>query len=163
MSIVRSIRCKIEPDPKQEIRFRQFSGVCRMIYNLALEQREIWGRSHRINFASQCRELTRLRLENDWVKDVFIACEQQALRDLERAFVNFYSGRAFYPKPHKRGVNDNFRFPGREIEIRRLNSDWSSVRLPKIGWVKFRNARVVQGIVTVRLSESGTVSIRDYR
>ena len=32
-------------------------------------------------------------------------------------------------------MDDAFRFPGREVEARRLNAKWSAVRLPKIGCV----------------------------
>lgn len=55
------------------------------------------------------------------------------------------SGRTTFPHPRKRGVNDSFRFPGWEIEIKRLNGKWSAVQLPKIGWVEFRAPRPMQG------------------
>lgn len=125
--------------------FRQFAGVCRLVYNLALEQRETWGRRHRLNYVSQAADLTRLRAEFDWVRAVYVSCQQQALRDLDRAFQNFFAGRAGFPRPRKRGFNDNFRIPGREIATKRLNAKWSAIRLPKIGWVKFRDTRPLRG------------------
>jgi putative transposase len=42
--------------------------------------------------------------------------------------------------------------------VKRLNGKWSAVRLPKIGWVKFRDTRPMRGDlrnVTVRLDASG--------
>ena len=50
-------------------------------------------------------------------------------------------------RPKRKGANDAFRFQGREIKIARLNGKWSSVRLPKIGWVKFRRSREIPGKV----------------
>jgi putative transposase len=41
--ILRGFRYKLDPTPQQEALFRQFAGVWRLIYNLALEQR----RDHR--------------------------------------------------------------------------------------------------------------------
>src|SRR5215207_1836532 len=145
--IARGFRFKLCPTAEQDALFRQFAGVCRLVYNLALEQRATWGRRHRLGYVQQAAELTRLRAEFDWIRAVYVSCEQQALRDLDRAFVNFFAGRARYPTPRKKGVNDTFRFPGREVETRRLNAKWSAVRLPKIGWVKFRDTRPIRGAV----------------
>ena len=158
MTIVRGFRYRLDPLPEQEHLLRQFAGVCRLVYNLGLEQRATWGRRHRIGFASQCVDLTRLRAEFDWVRAVYVSCQQQALRDLDRAFQNFFAGRASFPRPRKRGVNDSLRFPGREIEIKRLNARWSAVRLPKIGWVKFRDTQPTRGSMknaTVSLDADG--------
>jgi putative transposase len=80
------------------------------------------------------------------------------LRDLDKAFVNFFAGHAKYPTPRKRGVNDSFRFQGREVTVERLNAKWSRVRLPKIGWVKFRDTRPMRGVcknATVSLDALG--------
>ena len=42
--ILRGFRYKLAPTPEQERAFRQFAGVCRLLYNLALEQqRDHWG------------------------------------------------------------------------------------------------------------------------
>ena len=145
--IARGFRFKLCPTAEQEALFRHFAGVCRLVYNLALEQRATWGRTHRLGYVQQAAELTRLRAEYDWIRAVYVSCQQQALRDLDQAFANFFSGRVRYPTPRKKGVNDTFRFPGREVETRSLNGKWSAVRLPKIGWVKFRDTRGIRGDV----------------
>ncbi len=158
MGSVRGYRYKLEPLPEQEELFRQFAGVCRLVYNLALEQRETWGRKHWLSNAQQCRELTALRADFDWISAVYVTCQQQALRDLDRAFSNFFSGRASFPRPRRKGQNDTFRYLGREVSTRRLNAKWSVVRLPKIGWVKFRDTRPIKGVVknvTVSLGPDG--------
>jgi putative transposase len=145
--IARGYRFKLGPTAEQDALFRQCAGVCRLVYNLALEQRATWGRRHRLGYVQQAADLTRLRAEFDWIRAVSVSCQQQALRDLDRAFVNFSAGRARYPTPRKKGVNDTFRCPGREVETCRLNAKWSAVRLPKIGWVKFRDTRPIRGAV----------------
>lgn len=161
--INRGFKFKLNPTHGQENQFRQFSGVCRLVYNLALEQRRDWWRHFRsitgqqLNYAAQCRELTKLRAEFDWVAAVSQTCQQQALRDLDRAFANFFAGRADYPMPHRKGINDAFRFHARECETKRINARWSAVRLPKIGWVKFRDTRPLRGSVkNVTVSQGAT-------
>jgi putative transposase len=162
--IHRGFRYKLAPSCEQEGRFRQFAGVCRLIYNLALEQRRDWWRQFerqsgsKLNYVAQAGELTALRAEYDWIAAVSQTCQQQALRDLDKAYGNFFAGRAGYPSPRKKGAGDSFRFQGREVEIRRLNAKWSAVRLPKVGWVKFRATRPLRGVVrnaTVSLDALG--------
>jgi putative transposase len=162
--LLRGFRYKLDPTLEQDILFRQFTGVCRLVYNLALEQRRDWWRQYerqtgsKLNYVAQARELTALRAEYDWIAAVSQTCQQQALRDLDKAFGNFFAGRACFPSPRRRGINDSFRFQGREIETRRLNAKWSLIRLPKIGWVKFRDTRPLRGTiknVTVSLDQTG--------
>lgn len=147
MIIHHGFRYKLRPTPEQEASLRQFSGVCRLIYNIALEQRAVWGRSHKINFAKQSAEATELRNAYDWIAAVNRSCIEQTLRDLDKAFSNFFSGRARFPVFKRKDDAASFRFQGREISIIRLNGKWSAVRVPKIGLVKFRDTRPRQGII----------------
>ena len=64
-----------------------------------------------------------------------------ALKDLERAFQNFYARRAGFPKPRRKFQDESFRIEARECPVRRLNASWGEVRLPKIGWIRFRQSR----------------------
>ncbi|MGX9981576.1 RNA-guided endonuclease InsQ/TnpB family protein [Methylobacterium fujisawaense] len=115
------------------------------------------GGSTALGYVAQIADLTRLRAEFDWIRAVYVSCQQQALRELDRAFGNFFAGRAA-PRSCKRGVDDSFRFPGREVAVKRLNADWSAVRLPKIGWVKYCDSRPIRGVeknVTVSLDPLG--------
>ena len=155
---------KLKPTPAQASLFAQFAGVCRLIYNLALEQRRdhyrAYGRAtgKSISYPGQARELTQLRREYDWIAAVHVTPQQQALRDLDRAYSNWFKGIARYPSPRKKGQNDTFRFQGREIETRSLNGKWSEVRLPKIGWVRYRDTRPLRGRInnaTVSLAPNG--------
>ncbi len=143
--IHRAFRYRLYPTPEQAEAFDRAAGVVRFVYNLAWEQRHTWGRRHRINFASQCRELTVLREQVDWIAAVSCTAHTQALRDLDRAFTNFFKGRKHYPTPRRRGENDSFRFKGSEVHRKRQSDRWSVALLPRIGWVKFRDTRPMAG------------------
>lgn len=161
--MLRGFRYRLDPTVEQEQSFRQFAGVCRLVYNLALEQRSVWWRQFRRNtgsaldYVAQCRELTDLRAAFDWIGTVSATCEQQALRDLHKAFSNFFEGRCGYPTPRKKGTNDSFRFPGCAVETKKLNASWSAVRLPKIGWVRFRDTRPTRGVCKNATVSLGTL------
>ena len=102
-------RFKLQPTDEQETLFRQFSGVCRLVYNLALEQRRDHYRQYlrqtgkHLSYVQQARELTALRAEFDWIAAVSQTCQQQTSRDLDKAYGHFFAGRASYPRPRKKG------------------------------------------------------------
>ncbi len=105
----RGYRYKLRPTDDQTVLFARFAGVCRLVYNLALEQRREHWRAYRahtgkhIGYVAQCRELTLLRAEFDWIAAVSQTCQQQALRDLDRAFQAFFKGVARYSPPAPQG------------------------------------------------------------
>lgn len=85
----------------------------RFVYNLALEQRKLNDRTHRehgvrVNVVTQSRELTEARTEFDWLREGSTVVQQGALRDLDRAFANFFAKRAGYPKFKRRGAGESF-------------------------------------------------------
>lgn len=53
MKVNRAFRYRLEPTPEQCKRFEQFAGVCRLVYNLAWEQRRDWWRLHKANTENQ--------------------------------------------------------------------------------------------------------------
>ena len=71
--------------------------------------------------------------EFGWMSLVTKCAPQEAIRDLGRAFTNFFEGRAGYPKRHKRGVNDSFRVSSGFFTV-----DGNRLRLPHVGWVRMR-------------------------
>lgn len=145
---------KLKPNALQEESFLQFAGVCRLVWNLALEQRRNHWRNYQartgdnLNYVTQSRELTLLRRETDFIRAVSQTCQQYVLKALDNAYCRFFKGLAGSPQPKKRGVSDSFTFNGREITVERLNRRWGRVRLPKIGWVKFRMTRNLSGKIT---------------
>ena len=164
MKISRGYKFKLDPTDAQAKAFARNVGVCRVVYNLALEQRRDHYRQFRratgfgISFASQCRELTELRAEVDWIAEGSLTAQQQALRDLATAYSNFFAGRADYPTFRRKGINESFRYQGREVAFRRLNKSWGVAKLPKIGEVRFRWTREIPGKlknVTISLDPLG--------
>ena len=144
----------IYPTPEQETLFNQFAGVCRLVWNLALEQRQNHWRQYQketgnnLNYYAQITQLKELRADFDFIKAVSQTSQSMTLMALERAFQRFFKGIASYPNFKNKGCRDSFSFVGREIVIEKLNQKWSRVRLPKIGWVKTRITREMYGQIT---------------
>lgn len=157
----RGFRYELKPTATQAQTLREWVGVTRLVYNLCLEQRRDWWRQyHRVEgrpltWVEQSRQVTGLRAEFDWIAAVPRGALDRALRDLDAAYGRFFRNGAGYPTPRRKGLNDSFRLQAKDVVVRRLNAKWSAVRLPKVGWVKFRDTRPMGGVMcnlTVALS-----------
>lgn len=138
---------RLYPTSEQSAQMAQIAGSCRFVFNISLEQRRDWYRPGRtFNFASQCREVTMLRAEVDWLKAAPVHTLQQALKDLDRAYQNWWAGRAGYPTPRKKGLNDSFRFPDPvSIKVERTGTSSGRIKLPKLGWISLRGWYAIPG------------------
>jgi ketosteroid isomerase-like protein len=67
----------------------------------------------RLSYEASCRELVRWKSDPEcvWLSDCPSQALQQSLKDLDRAYRNFASGRTGAPRFKKRGRHDNFRLP----------------------------------------------------
>ncbi|MDM3591433.1 RNA-guided endonuclease InsQ/TnpB family protein, partial [Proteus mirabilis] len=89
--------------------------------------------------------------ETQWLKEAPSQPLQQSLKDLERAYKNFFQKRTAFPRFKKRGKNDAFRYP----QGVKLDQSNSRISLPKLGWMRYRNSREVVGEVrNVTVSQS---------
>ena len=91
-----------------------------------------------ISLAQLSAELTALKKqpETAWLKEADSQALQQALKDLHRAFVNFFERRARYPRFKSRKRDQaRFRIP------QRVKVADGKVYVPKVGWVRIRQSR----------------------
>jgi hypothetical protein len=157
MQRLQAFRFELMPNGQQERQMRRFAGACRFIYNKALAlQKERYERGEKkLGYAGLCKLLTEWRnsAETAWLAEAPIHPLQQKLKDLERAYSNFFAGRADFPRFRKKGRSDSFRYPDpKQIKLDQSNS---RIFLPKLGWLRYRNSRKVLGDlrnVTVSLS-----------
>ena len=70
---------------------------------------------------------------------------QQVLKDLERAYANFFAKRAGFPNFRKKGQSERFRYP--DPKQIRLDEGNGRLFLPKLGWLRYRKSRDVQRAV----------------
>ncbi len=149
--IYRGLSCTLILSDDQASLLDQASGVNRLVYNLALEQRRDWWRhfqrntGNNLNWITQCKQLTALRKEFDFIRLWSAASQQAEIKNLDDAFRKMWKAGAGFPSFRKRGLGDRIICQGRDISIERLNAKFSRVRIPKIVWLKFRQTRQFQG------------------
>ncbi len=134
-----AMRFRLYPSPEQEAALLRHCSDARFVWNLGLEQRLMYrpGRGPTPGFPGQCRQLTEARAAEPWLAAGSVNVQQQALRDLDQAWRNFFAGTHRRPGWRKRDRNEGFRITD-TCEVRKLNRRWAQVKVPKIGWVRFR-------------------------
>ena len=102
----RAYRFRCYPTPSQRLTLARTFGCARFVYNWALALRTEAYRKlgEHVFYRDTSAALTRLKQQEatTWLNEVSCVPEQQALRHLDRAFTNFFEGRARYPSFKKK-------------------------------------------------------------
>jgi putative transposase len=102
----KAYRYRFYPTTEQESLLRRTMGCVRLVYNKALDARTSgwYERSERIDFVQTSAMLTDWKKQEDldFLNDVSSVPLQQGLRNLQKAFTNFWAGRAKYPNFKKK-------------------------------------------------------------
>src|SRR5664280_999019 len=105
-TIHKAYKFRLKMTTEQSSQFAQIAGVCRLAWNLCLAQRiQAYDSQQResLNSYKQNPEITQLRKEYDWIKDIPSQVLQQANRNLDQAYTNFFNGLADFPEFKKKG------------------------------------------------------------
>ena len=137
---LRAYKYRFYPNPEQELNLAQTFGCARFVFNHFLKVRsDSWYEDQkRIGYNDTAKMLTSLKKEPDtiWLQDVSNVCLQQALRNLDSAYKNFFQGKAKYPRFKKKSnrqsvryTTSGFTFKNGEIKLAKhkepLNIRWS--------------------------------------
>jgi len=155
-----AIRQRLHPNSDTVEVLRSFCDHERFLINLSVEQYEFASRyrayaSHPHEAAksrqewpwagSRSSELTELRKELPWLRNGSQKAQQQALRLIDKSYRNWFNRPDHFRRPTFRRQDDVQGFSvvgaGTDFGVRKINAKWGEVRLPKLGWVKFRLTR----------------------
>lgn len=145
MKLLRKVyRFRMRPTEAQEAALYRMAGARRFVYNWALDRRKDHHASHGMDISSKrlSSELTTLKSEPEtlWLKEVDSQMLQQALIDVDRAFDAFFEKRSRFPRfRSKKAGHFTFRIP------QRVGIEDGKVYVPKVGWVRIRQSREVEG------------------
>jgi putative transposase len=136
MKIKRAYKTELDPNNVQRTALLKHAGAARFAYNWGLARRmEEYRKTGKSSNAIELhRQLNALKKSSfPWMYEVSKCAPQEALRDLDRAFKNFFEGRAGYPKfrSRKHGIG-GFRLTGRITVFR------DSIQLPRIGRIRLK-------------------------
>ncbi len=160
MLINRAYRYELKPNVAQATALAKHAGTARFAYNWGLAQRiEMYEKDKKqTNAIEQHKHLNSLKETlYPWMYEVSKCAPQEALRDLDKAFKNFFRGlktshQIGFPKFKKKGLKDSFRLTG-TIKVKD-----KEIQLPRLGSVRLKERSKVEGKIL-----SATVSRRANR
>ena len=156
----RSYKYRIYPNKEQEMLIQRTFGCCRYVYNrfLAIRKERYEEFKEYLSYYSCSNELTVIKKDLEWLKEVDSSSLTEELRDLDYAYKNFF-------RKIKQG--EDCGYPLFKSKKAKRNSyrtrGWvylagNSIHLPKLGFVKCRVSQPVAGRIlsaTVSQTPSG--------
>ena len=133
---------RLYPTDEQKLQISKTMGSSRYVYNEFLAQRKELYTTEKLSLTyNQCSAiLTKMKQDDEtcWLKEVDKFALQNSLKDLDRAYKNFFEGRAKFPCfKKKHGSTRSYRTNYTNGNIR-VNFDCHALKLPKLGWASFR-------------------------
>ena len=147
MKYIKGFKFRIYPNALQQKIINQTLGCARFVYNhfLAIRQ-DSWKEKHEsVTYVKSNHMLTELKRHPDfvWLKSVDSMALQEALRNLDKAFQNFFKKQSGYPKfKSKHNHNQSYRTRNQSNSIRIVGGN---IKLPKVGIVKTKLSREFEG------------------
>ncbi|MEG4045304.1 RNA-guided endonuclease TnpB family protein [Microcoleus sp. Pol17_C1] len=162
----RAFKYRFYPTPEQETLLRRTMGCTRLVYNRALAVRtQAWyDEKKRVGYSDTSALLTEWKKQDDlqFLNEVSCVPLQQGLRHLQKAFSNFFEGRAKYPTFKKKRNGGSAEFTKSAFKFRngQVFLAKSSLPLP-IRWSRELPKGATPTTITVKLSPAGrwTVSL----
>lgn len=160
-----SYKFRMYPNQVQENLIARTFGCCRFVFNYYLDLRKtVYEQTKEtLNYYACAKDMTQMkqREETVWLKEVDATALQSSLRDLDDAYQHFFrrvkkGEKPGYPRfksKHHHKQSYKSKCVGSNIKVLE-----SAVQLPKLGKVKCRVSRPVQGRIlsaTVSRSASG--------
>lgn len=141
----KAYKFRIYPNKQQEELINKTFGCCRFVYNKYLAKRiELYENNKETYSYKQCSsDLTNLKKELVWLKEVDSTSLQSSLKDLETAYKKFFKEKSGFPKFKSKKTNRfsyKTKYTNGNIEYLRKH-----IKLPKIGMVKIRDKQIPQG------------------
>lgn len=160
---MKAYKFRLQPTQEQAEQLSKEFGCARFVWNQGLIRREYayqqWGvsLSSAYDISSQITGLKKLE-SHEWLKEATASALQQKLIDQDKAFDNFFKGRASFPKLKKKSHAQSIRH---QLDQRIVLNNYRAgelLKLPKLGELKVKWSQVPGGIpkmVTVSKSASG--------
>lgn len=141
----KSYRFRIYPNEKQRELIAKTFGCARFVYNYYLDKKiKLYEEAKQsMSFYTCCLDLTLLKKETEWLKEVDKWSLQNSLRNLDAAYQKFFKEHSGYPK--FKSKHDNRKSYRTTNSNNSIELKEGHIKLPKLGLVKFRDKQIFQG------------------
>ena len=171
---LKALKLRIYPNVQQTIQLNKTFGCSRFIYNTMLsERKDIYVKlkdKPRELYEYKYRTEKQLKDEFKFLKEVDSIALQQTRMNLSIAYQNFFrklrdtkvpSSEKGFPKFKKKNSKNSFRTISVNDNLK-IDFDHKKIKAPKVGWVTFRDNRVIENIKIHNMTFSRTPSLKYY-
>ena len=161
--MLKGFKIRIYPNKYQKELIAKTLGCCRLVYNrgLALRKDTYKTTKEGIGYKETNAMLTSLKKEEDFafLKEVDSIALQQSLRDLDKAYQNFFRTKQGFPRfKSKHDPHNAYRTQNVNNCIC-IGGDNKHIKLPKLGYVKAKVTHILSSVkinnATIRQVPSG--------
>ena len=141
----KAYKYRIYPNKKQQELIQKTFGCTRFVYNYYLNKRKEMYENDRTTFTyNMCsKDLTSLKKDLEWLKEVDSVGLQSSLKDLDYAYQKFFKEHTGYPKfKSKKNRYKSYKTKNTNNCLDFINKH---IKLPKLGLVKVRDKQIPQG------------------
>jgi putative transposase len=133
----------LRPTPEQAQDLIRYVGTCRYVYNRALDLQIENYKSNKPHLSAFDMQLLlpKWKKELPWIKNTPSQALQKSLKNLSRAFINFFEGHAAFPKHRKRGKHMSMTLPQGFV----IDQKNHRIQIPKLGWIRMQDHRPIVG------------------
>jgi len=143
--ITKAYKVRIYPNKTQIQQIENTFYHARYIYNyfIALNKDRMSLDEYILDYKSESRVLTLLKSEREWLKESDKFSLQNAIKDQDRAFKNWFSKRAKAPKFRSR--KDEHQSYRTNLTNNNISINNRYIKLPKLKWIKFSKSQEIKG------------------
>ncbi len=133
MIVEYTYRFRLYPNKEQQQFLTVQFGHCRFVYNKLLEisKKEFEERGVKWNYYEYKKLLPQLKQEYTFLKQANSQSLQETVKNLDRAYKNFFEGRTDFPKFKKKKSKQTIHIP-QHFEIERVSKKRGLLKIPKL-------------------------------
>lgn len=156
--MLRAFKYELNPTAEQKVLIKQTCGCCRKVYNTMLDRKITAYKNDKTSISSieLINQIVPLKEEFTYLKEVPSQALQQAVRNMDAAYQNFFrKGGSGFPKFKKKGQRDSYRIP---IACTVDYDNWT-VKTAKVGTIRIykgHNKQINGKIKSYTISHTNT-------
>ena len=167
--MLKSYKTEIDPTFEQIQKINKTIGTCRFVYNFYLaHNQEIYEKEKKfISGMDFSKWLNNVYLKENpeykWIKEVSSKSVKQSIMNAERAFKQFFKGKAKFPKFKKKCKSDVKMYFVKTDSKTIIQCERHRIKIPTLGWVKIKEKGYIPTDSSTYTIKSGTISYKAGR
>ena len=165
-TLLKSYKTEINPTSEQKYQINRTIGTCRFVYNFYLaHNKQIYETEKRfVSGMDFSKWLNNVFIPDNpeyiWIKDVSSKSVKQSIMNADKAFKDFFKGKAKFPNFKKKNNSDVKMYFVKTDSTVIIPCERHRIKIPTLGWVQLKEKGYLP---TKQIIKSGSVSYKAGR